>query len=225
MPLDPRQKALWLYELRLNGFIVLRNFLPIDFVVEMREQFQPLLLGELARLQGGDGSVLRGPNRLSFDIAPFVDRLKGPLDDDRYRRNPIVEEVATTVLGPWRYGVTKAEVALPESNTMSWHPDVRNDARRDPAGPVRPARLTFNIPLVDVNDSNGAMEIIPGSHRMHHHDCVAHIYEVPQIYPVRVLLRVGDAMIRDGNGLHRGTTNLSQWPRILLDRTYRALEE
>jgi hypothetical protein len=60
---------------------------------------------------------------------------------------------------------------------------------------------------------------------MHHHDCVAHIYEVPQIYPVRVLLRVGDAMIRDGNGLHRGTTNLSQWPRILLDRTYRALEE
>jgi ectoine hydroxylase-related dioxygenase (phytanoyl-CoA dioxygenase family) len=107
---------------------------------------------------------------------------------------------------------------------MTWHPDVPNDERRDPAGPVRPARLTFNVPLVDVNDANGPMEIIPGSHRMHHHDCAEFIDDVPQIHPVRILLRVGDAMIRDGNGLHRGTTNVSRRPRILLDRTYRALD-
>jgi hypothetical protein len=31
--------------------------------------------------------------------------------------------------------------------------------------------------------------------------------------------------VRDGNGLHRGTCNMSKQPRILLDRTYRALEE
>jgi hypothetical protein len=225
MPIDARQKALWLYELRLNGFIVLRQFLPVDLVLAMREQFEPLLQGELTRLRAGDGSTQRGANRISFDIAPYVDRLKGPLDDDRYRRNPVVEELATAVLGRWRYGVTKAEVALPQSNTMTWHPDVPNDERRDPAGPVRPARLTFNVPLVDINDSNGPMEILPGSHRMHHHDCAEFINDVPQIFPVRVLLRVGDAMVRDGNGLHRGTCNITQRPRILLDRTYRALDE
>jgi hypothetical protein len=32
-------------------------------------------------------------------------------------------------------------------------------------------------------------------------------------------------MVRDGNGLHRGTCNITQRPRILLDRTYRALDE
>jgi ectoine hydroxylase-related dioxygenase (phytanoyl-CoA dioxygenase family) len=225
MLIDPRQKALWLYELRLNGFIILKNFLPADLVAAMREQFEPLLLGEIARVEAGDASMLRGSRRLSFDLAPYVDRLKGPLDDDRYRRNPIVEELATAFLGRWRHGVTKAEVALPESNTMAWHPDVPNDARRDPSGPVAPARLTFNVPLTDVNDSNGAMEIIPGSHRMHHHDAAEFINDIPQIFPVRVLLRVGDAMVRHGNGLHRGTTNMTRQPRILLDRTYRALEE
>jgi ectoine hydroxylase-related dioxygenase (phytanoyl-CoA dioxygenase family) len=225
MSIEPRQKALWLYELQLNGFIVLRNFVPVDLVRSMREQFEPLLQGELSRLSAGDGSTLRGTNRLSFDLAPYVDRLKGPLDDDWYRRNPVIEELATAVLGRWRYGVSKAEVALPDSNTMTWHPDVPNDERRDEAGPVIPTRLTFNVPLVEINDSNGPMEIIPGSHRMHHHHCAEHIYDVPQIYPVRVLLRVGDAMVRDGNGLHRGTCNMSKQPRILLDRTYRALEE
>jgi len=223
MPIDPRQKALWLYELRLNGFVILRNFLPLDLVASMRAQFEPILLGETALLRGGDGAMLRGNERLSFDIAPYVDRLKGPLDHDLYRRNPIIEELVTEVLGRWRYGVTKAECALQGSDTMAWHPDVPNDGHRDPSGPVRPERLTLNVPLVDVTDSNGPMEIIPGSHRMHHHDCREYIYDVPQIHPVRILLRRGDAMLRDGNALHRGTTNTTPAPRILLDQTYRTV--
>src|SRR5262245_61271576 len=93
------QKAHWLYELRLNGFIILRQFVPLDLVDAMSEQLQPILRGEVARLQTGDGSGLRGPHRLSFDLRPYIDRLKGPLDDDRFRRNPIVEDLVSAILG------------------------------------------------------------------------------------------------------------------------------
>jgi hypothetical protein len=223
LPIDPRRKALWLYELRLNGFVMLRNFLPLDLLRAMKEQFEPILRGEIMKVRGGDGAMLRGSERLSFDIAPYVDRLGGPLNDGRYRRNPIIEEMVGDVLGRWRYGVTKAECALQGSDTMAWHPDVPSEHLGDPATPVRPIRLTFNVPLVDVNDSNGAMEVIPGSHRMHHDDCREHLYDVPEVHAVRLHFRLGDAMLRDGNMLHRGTSNTVAEPRVLLDQTYRAV--
>jgi hypothetical protein len=31
----------------------------------------------------------------------------------------------------------------------------------------------------------------------------------------------GDALLRDGNGLHRGTPNLTDEPRPMLDQTYK----
>jgi hypothetical protein len=225
MPLDPRQKALWLYELNLNGFVLLPGFLPLDLIRAMHEQFQPLYLGELARVKAGDTTSLRGRNRMSFDIARYADLLKGPLDDDRFRRNPGIEEMVEAVLGRWRHGVTKAECPFQDSDTMAWHPDVPNDATRDPSLSPRPTRLTFNVPLVDVNDANGPMEVIPGSHRMHHHGVQDVIYAIPQVHSVKVLMRRGDCMLRDGNLLHRGTPNLTDQPRILLDRTYRALDD
>ena len=224
MPIDPQQKALWLYELSLNGFVIFRDFLPVDLIEEMHEQFQPLLRGELAQLQKGDTRTLRGRNRMSFDILRYIGHLKGPLDDDRFRRNPNVEEIAGAVLGKWRYGNTKAECPMKDADTMAWHPDVPNDETRDPSKPPRPVRLTFNVPLVDVNDANGPMEVIPGSHRMHHHGAQNFIYSIPQLYTVKILLRRGDALLRDGNLLHRGTPNLTDHPRILLDQTYKAID-
>ena len=224
MPIDAEQKRLWLYELDLNGFIIFRNFLPLDLVQAMQQQFEPLCRGQIARLEAGDTTALRGRNRLSFDIAAYVDRLKGPLDDDRFRRNPAIEALVTAVLGRWRYGVTKAECPLRDAEMMSWHPDVANDESRDPTRPVRPVRLTFNVPLVDIDETSGPMEIIPGSHRMHHHGVEKVIYAVPRVHSVKILMRLGDAMLRDGNALHRGTPNRTDRPRVLLDQTYRALD-
>jgi len=60
---------------------------------------------------------------------------------------------------------------------------------------------------------------------MDHYGAQAYIYGIPKIYSVKVLLNRTDAMLRDGNLLHRGTPNMTDQPRILLDQTYRALEE
>lgn len=88
---------------------------------------------------------------------------------------------------------------------------------------MRPRQITFNVPLVDLNDANGPLEIVPGSHRMRHVD-IRPIYAVAQVHAVKLLLHRGDAVLRDGNALHRGTPNLTGSPRILLDQTYRAIE-
>lgn len=225
MSIPPDRKALWLYELHLNGYVLFPGFLPVDLIEAMHEQFQPIYRGELARVEAGDTSSLRGRNRMSFDIKVYVEKLKGPLDDDRFRRNPIIEELVDAVLGRWRYGVTKAECPFKDADTMAWHPDVSNDQPRERHEPVRPSRLTFNVPLVDVTDSNGPMEVIPGSHRLHHFGVQEHIYRMTRVHSVKILMNRGDAMLRDGNLLHRGSPNLTDDPRILLDQTYRALND
>jgi hypothetical protein len=224
MPIDPEQKALWLYELSLNGFLLLPRFLPADLIQAMHEQFRPIYEAEVERARRGDVTNLRGRNRLSVDLAPYIRHLGGPLDDDRFRRNPIVEELAGAVLGRWRHGVTKAECPFEDSCLMAWHPDLSLEETGDPDGPPRSTRLTFNVALTDVNDANGPMEVIPGSHRMHHHQTARLLPLLPEIHPVKILMRRGDCLLRNGNLLHRGTTNLSGRPRILLDQTYRALD-
>ena len=219
MSLDPEQKKAWLYELELNGYVLFRNFLPRDFVEEMAEQFHPIFLGESKRLLAA--SSVRGPERVSIDLAPYVKALGGPLDDDRFRRHPVILELVDAVLGRWRMGCTKAECPMPGSQYMTWHPDT-SDANQEK--PLHPRRLTFNVPLVDIHDANGPLEILPGSHRMRHVD-IRPIYRVSQVHGVKLLLHRGDAVLRDGNALHRGTPNLAASPRVLLDQTYRAIED
>ena len=88
-------------------------------------------------------------------------------------------------------------------------------------GPHRTVRLTFNIPLSDFTWSNGSMEILPSTHLLSRAFLARSVQEIPRLYPVRLDLTVGDAVLRDGNGLHRGTPNLTEAPRLMLDQTYR----
>ena len=98
MALDPRQKDLWLREFRLNSFVVLRNFIPPERVRDMCDQILPLVRGEYERAVAGQAQTLRGPGRLSTDVGRYADLLGGPLADDTYRHNPIVEELVARTL-------------------------------------------------------------------------------------------------------------------------------
>jgi len=209
-----------LYELRLNGFIVLRNFLSRDFIEALHMQVQPLVLGYAERVAQGDTSIVRGRNRVSIDLKPYAKILAGALEDARLRRHPVVTQILDSVMGLWREGSLFAECPLPGSEYMTWHPDT-DDAFL--SRPLRTERMTFNVPLGEVNDSNAPMQIIPGSHLLHHHD-VAEIYRIPQVHAVSLLTRTGDCILRDGNALHRGTPNLTTTTRIMLGQTYKLVE-
>jgi hypothetical protein len=224
MTIEPGEKARLLYELSLNGYVLLPAFLPPELIAAMWAQLEPIYHAEIGRAARGESMSLRGKNRLSVDLRDYLRHLRGPLDDDRFRRHPFVEEIATAVLGRWRYGVTKAECPLRDAEMMAWHADlaVEETGPRDRA--PRPRRLTFNVALTAMDEGNGPMEVIPGSHRMHHDQTARWIGVIETVNSVTMLMRPGDCLLRDGNLLHRGTTNATGRPRILLDQTYRAVD-
>ena len=224
MPLDPARKSIWLKEFRLNGFVVLRGFLPVDFVEALGKQMEPILRGEYDRVQRGDTKALRGPNRLTFDVAEYAKLLDGPLADPRYRRNADIDELVEGILGPrtgWGYGWSRVEAAWKGSTHMGWHSDQVFDETPDPEAPNRTVRVTFNIPITPFTWANGATEYIPGSHLQARSFLTDGFMDVPNVYGVQPQLALGDCILRDGNTLHRGAPNLTESVRAMLDQTFR----
>jgi hypothetical protein len=226
MAIDPHQKKLWLREFYLNGFVILRNFLPVELVEQMHAELMPLLDAEHGKAEEDGYSKGRMKGRLSLHIAPFADMMQGALCDARYRKNPVIEELVTAIVGEgkWKRGWTVVEACWKGAEHMTWHPDQKIEDTPDVDGPHEPVRLTYNIPLVDFTWSNGSMEIIPGSHWLpRSFQDAEEMLEVPHIYPMLLELKRGDAVLRDGNGLHRGTPNLTNHVRPMLDQTYKKI--
>ena len=226
MAIEARQKSLWLREFQLNGFIVLRNFLPADLVETMHDELMPLLEAEHAKAVKDGYKKGRSPGRLSLHIGPFADLMRGALSDERYRNHPLIVELVDAILGQaqWEAGWTVVEACWRGAEFMGWHSDQKIDDTPDLDALHESLRVTYNIPLVDFTWSNGSTEFIPGSHRLprgfHDTEDMVHI---PNIYPALLQLRRGDAVLRDGNTLHRGTPNLTDAVRPMLDQTYKKL--
>ena len=224
MAIDPHQKELWLHEFQLNGFIVLRNFLPAKLVAEMHDELAPLLEAEHAKALGDDYKKGRGDGRLALHVGPYADLFKGALADDRYRHHPVIEELVDAILGAgsWKRGWTQVEAVWSGAEFMNWHSDQEPEDTPDMDAPHETIRVTYNISLVDVTWANGATEFIPGSHRLprRYHSSPL-LLELPQIHPVQLRLDRGDVVLRDGNTLHRGTPNLTDAVRPMLDQTYK----
>ena len=77
MPIDPVQKRLWLREFRLNGFLVLRKFLPVELVQRMHEELTPLLTAEHEKAAEDGYTKGRSRGRLSLHIGPYADLMRG----------------------------------------------------------------------------------------------------------------------------------------------------
>lgn len=210
-------------EFRLNGFVVLPGFLPRDLVQAMHDQLLPILLAEHERFARGESRAFRSPGRLSLDLAHHIRVLAGPLADERYARHPEIEDLVRAILGPdgtWKRGWTQVECAWPESRHMNWHSDVPLDGAASTAPGT--TRVTYNIPLVDFTWANGTLELLPGTH-VQPRAFLADTFHDVRVYPVPLHLRLGDAILRDGNTLHRGTPNLTAAPRPMLDQTYKRI--
>ena len=218
MTLDPQQKGAWLREFRLNGFVLLRGFLPADLVAGMYDALEPILRAEYLKWEQGDSKSARGPARFAFDISRYVDLLGGALQDERFRSNPIIEELVTEIFRPrrWTRGWTQVECAWRGSDHMDWHSDQVPEDTERPEDPNHTIRITYNIPLVDFTWANGAMELLPGSHLQPRSFLSSTFRDIAHLYPVSLRLQRGDALLRDSNTVHRGTPNLTEHPRPML---------
>ncbi len=225
MNTTPDLTQLRLKEFRLNGFVVLPGLLPPGAVEAFHQELLPILRGEFAAATRGEGSALRGPSRIAFDLTRYQKLLDGPFYQEMFTQNPVAEDLVGRILAPaggWRRGWTQVECPFPGAVPMTWHPDQTLDETPDLTAPNRTVRVTFNIPLVDFTPENGAMEVIPGSHLLPRSELAFPFETLPRLYPVSLGLKQGDVLLRDGNMLHRGTANRSSGPRPMLDQTYKA---
>lgn len=213
----------WLFEFKINGFIIVRDLLPVDLVDAMNRQFQIFLGLEVEADRRGTPLSGRGANRYAVSIGSLVEKAGGPLNDPRARKNPVVEDVVTRILGRWRYGRLIVECPCKGSDYMGWHIDSEGRAPEDEARAKLTNQLKLQIPLVDVHEGNGPMEVIPGSHRMHYFEGEAAVNRLPLVYSTKLMLRRGDVFLRDGDLIHRGTPNQTDEPRPLYSQIYKVL--
>ena len=224
MPIPTEQLAQWLFEFKLHGIIHLPGLLPEDLVQAMDQHFQSFLSMEVELDQRGQAQTGRGTHRYAIPLRGILDRTGGPMNDPRARHPEVVEDLVTAILGRWRFSNLIVECPCPGSDYMGWHIDAEPvpPEKQDHPKPTR--LLKLQVALVDVDDTCGPMEIIPGSHRMYYTEGEAALQSLSRSYGHRMLMRRGDAFLRDGELIHRGTPNVSSRPRPLYSQTYKILE-
>jgi ectoine hydroxylase-related dioxygenase (phytanoyl-CoA dioxygenase family) len=187
-----------------DGFVLLREHFARATIEAWRDAFTPLLA---PHREAADGN--RGPGRyyvtLPFegafadpsifcdeDIVAIVERVAGA--------DPVMCQLAT-------------DTPVRGSDFQDWHRDT--PALFDDAPETPSFQLAVNFPLVDVDDSNGPLETTRGTYRMSREEALAGLAD-GRFPAERVPMRIGDVMIRDVRGLHRGTPNLSGAPRPMV---------
>jgi hypothetical protein len=79
--------------------------------------------------------------------------------------------------------------------------------------------MIANVAIVDTVIENGAIEVIPGTHKRFY-KYTQFVLERRYRDGVRVPLNQGDVLVRSSNLWHRGTTNRTSVPRPMLAMTW-----
>jgi len=196
-----------------DGFAGLPGAFAPEWASQLREDFD-VLYAEALAAEGG--TVSRGPNRHYLAIHP--ERLTGFVD---LVTHPTIVALCGHMLGDDYQVVEVAfDVPLPGAVHQPWHRDfpMPEETRRD----GRLSSLAFNLTTVDVTPEMGPMELAPGTqfdpgvdfeHGMFPAESDHARYEslATQRRP-----RLGDASVRTGLAIHRGTPNVSEVARPVL---------
>jgi len=138
--------------------------------------------------------------------------------------NPIVEHVSITLLGEGAFnGFYNGNTNTPGSTQQNLHMYTGHLwPNLNPSHPT--ASVVVNIPMIDVTEERGAIELWPGTHL--DGDVSRHLDEVTEEAqrkvrpPVRGTTKKGDVLIRDMRLWHRGASNLSDMHRHMIALVY-----
>jgi ectoine hydroxylase-related dioxygenase (phytanoyl-CoA dioxygenase family) len=221
---------------RRDGYVVLENALPRDFVLRVGDAFMHAMDAKTARfglqrVQPRDGRD-RHNTRVRIDFQPEggnhdLNRwnMHVPTDalflDQRLLANHLALPVIRDLLGPQPVAfLIASDTPYPGAGFQNIHQDFPRFG------------LTVNIPLVDFTESNAPLEVWPGSHVRgagFHTGKVdlsaAEIERLVQRVPSkRLLVPAGSIVIRDQRMVHRGTANTGSAARPCLSIWYKNLD-
>jgi hypothetical protein len=195
-PLSPAESEALVARLKMDGYVLLPELIPRPLVERMRERFDALL----AERQAAHPSN-RGPNRYQM-VLPF----EPPFAEPALYENPLVLQILEGLMGPDLICTYFAsDTPLPGSEHQRVHADTRllfpETSLSLPAyGAV------LNVPLVDVTEENGPLELWPGgTHYMPGRLDMAEL--APGMVSVRLKMKAGAGLLRDLRVWHRGTPN------------------
>ena len=182
--------------IKVNGYTVLEDLLPLSLIKAMRDAFDRLLEDHRRNEPSN-----RGANRFQMYL-PF----EPPFADPRVYENETILGIIERVLGPDSICTYFAsDTPLPGSDYQRVHSDTRLLFPEVPHS-LPCYGLVLNIPLVDVTEENGPMECWPGG---------THLWPgggdmqalAPQMPSVRLTMKAGSVLLRDLRMWHRGTPN------------------
>ena len=192
------------HEALRDGFCVLRGHFPIEKMQRWHRAFEPLLKthiesqGHLENRGSQRYYVTLPFNELFADEAIFADADILAIVENLVGRDFVMCQLAT-------------DTPLLGSDYQEIHRDA------PPLFPeldheTPPFQLAVNFPLVSVTRENGPFEVARATHLLTKPEGLQKIADgTTGIEPI--LLQLGDVMIRDVRGLHRGTPNKTDVPR------------
>jgi ectoine hydroxylase-related dioxygenase (phytanoyl-CoA dioxygenase family) len=191
----------------IDGYCILRNQFPPSTLNAWRGAFALMLEKHIER----EGHLQnRGAGRYYVTL-PFAE----PFADPGIYEDGDVLAIVDRLVGE---DAVMCQLATDTPVIGSVHQEVHRDA--PPLFPetgqeTLPFQLAVNFPLVDVEVENGPLEIAKGTHMMPKVEGMRRI-EAGEIKLEPVTMRLGDVMIRDVRGLHRGTPNRTTTPRPMV---------
>ncbi len=187
-----------------DGYCVLRDHFSKTTLENWREAFTPLLRAHIER----EGHLLNRGSERYYVTLPFAKPFADPTiyeDDD-------VLAIVEKLVGE---DAVMPQLATDTPLLGSDYQDIHRDAPPlfpEIAQETPPFQLAVNFPLVDVTNENGPFEVARGTHMLTKAEGLRRL-ETGEVKLEAITLKLGDVMIRDVRGLHRGTPNRTDVPR------------
>ena len=182
--------------IRMDGYCVLEDAIPLELVEGLQQRFDQLLDARI-RADGPN----RGANRYQMFL-PW----EPPFTDPLLIENPQVMPILERVMGlDLIMTYLASDTPMPGSDYQRVHADTRLLFPETQLS-LPAYGIVANFPLVDVTEENGPLEFWPGGTHMvaARPEMERHAAEMQSI---RLTLRAGSILLRDLRAWHRGTPN------------------
>jgi len=190
-----------------DGYCILSQQFSAEILRSWSVAFAPLLETHIER----EGHLKnRGPARYYVTL-PFIP----PFAEPAFYED---EDVLAIVEGLVGEDFVMTQLATDTPLLGSDYQDVHRDALPlfpETGSESPPFQLAINFPLVEVTEENGPFEITRGTHMMSKQEGLQRI-QSGEIVLEPLKMKLGDVMIRDVRGLHRGTPNRTTIPRPMV---------
>lgn len=190
-----------------DGFCVLPNHFSLETLDRWRHSFLPLLEQHIAR----EGHLQnRGPSRYYVTL-PFTD----PFADASIYEDDDVLAIVEQLVGA---DAVMCQLATDTPLLGSTNQDIHRDT--PPLFPetgeeTPPFQLAVNFPLVEITMENGPLEVMRRTHMISKEEGLRR-WRRGEVSLEPITMKLGDVMIRDVRGLHRGTPNQTSEPRPMV---------